>query len=148
MGYPSMSILSLFISFMISAATFSSPVTGSKSDDPDTAVFTLSNIEYTESMVYSTPAHLAVADGHITFNLSNTAVPYITYCEAYGYHLTQYFYGEFTYNCDSLTGVEAGAGSNFTFSRPDGVLNVNQTWMNSQSYVSSLQNECWPHQSC
>lgn len=95
--------------------------------DPD---FTLHDISYMSSMTYSTPAHLAVAQGYISFNLTNTAVPYKTHCSAFSSRITDFFFGDIVYHCDAPTGkgVSEGASANFTFSKPDGVFDVNQTW--------------------
>jgi len=95
--------------------------------------FHLENITYTSQEIYSTPAHLAVAGGTISFNLTNSAVPYTAYCTAYGTQLTQFFFGNQVYECAAPTGPgvvngSEGFGANFTFSTPDGAFNVNQTW--------------------
>ncbi|OCL10476.1 hypothetical protein AOQ84DRAFT_215440 [Glonium stellatum] len=98
------------------------------------AVFTLHDINYSSYIIYSTPAHLAVAQGHIEFNLTNTDVPYTTHCSAYSSQVFNFFYGNIVYQCDAPTGegVTAASSANFTFSEPDGVFNVNQTWSCSQ----------------
>jgi hypothetical protein len=90
--------------------------------------FTLSEITYSSSMVYSTPAHLATYGGYISFSLSNPEVSYVTACSARGVHLQDFFYGEITYTCDKPEG--ATGETTFTFSRPDNSFNVNQTWSN------------------
>ncbi|KAF2661269.1 hypothetical protein K491DRAFT_753913 [Lophiostoma macrostomum CBS 122681] len=91
---------------------------------------TLSDITYTSSEVYSTPAHLATYGGYISFNLSNPSISYITPCSARGVHLQDFFYGEITYTCDKPADTTAGvdAAATFTFSRPDNTFTVNQTW--------------------
>jgi hypothetical protein len=93
-------------------------------------VFTLHNITYGSSITYSTPAHLAVAEGQIEFNLTNTAIPYTTHCSGFSSRLSEFFYGEIVYQCDAPTGegVNKDASAKFTFSKPDGAFNVNQTW--------------------
>jgi hypothetical protein len=92
--------------------------------------FTLHDITFQSSMTYSTPAHLAVAEGHISFNLNSTAVPYTTHCVASSSSWPGFFYGEIVYRCDVPTGQGVGpeASANFTFSRPESTFNVNQTW--------------------
>lgn len=94
------------------------------------SVFTLKNITYSSSLTYSTPAHLAVSEGQISFNLTNSALSYTTHCTGYSSRLTDFFYGDIWYQCDAVTGKEVGTGAtaNFTFSKPDGTFNVNQTW--------------------
>jgi len=93
-------------------------------------IFTLHNITYSSEVIYSTPAHLAVADATIAFNLTNTAVPYTTHCTASSMREFNFFYGEIVYKCNPPTeaGISPGASANFTFSQPDGVFTVNQTW--------------------
>ncbi|OCL10569.1 hypothetical protein AOQ84DRAFT_438252 [Glonium stellatum] len=93
-------------------------------------VFTLTNITYTSEIIYSTPAHLAVANGRIEFNLTNSAVPYITHCNAESEWLYDFFYGNIVYTCDAPTGegIAEDASANFTFSKPAGTFEVNQTW--------------------
>ena len=88
--------------------------------------WTLTDINYSSSMVYSTPAHLATYGGYIQFNLTSTAVDYITRCSARGVHLQDFFYGEIVYTCEQDAGPSAL--TNFTFSRPDNSFSVNQTW--------------------
>jgi hypothetical protein len=90
----------------------------------------LHNITYSSEIIYSTPAHLAVAYATIDFNLTNTAIPYTTYCTASSEREFNFFYGEIVYNCNTPAGVGVGpdASANFTFNQPDGTFNVNQTW--------------------
>ena len=92
-------------------------------------LLTLDNITYSSSTIYSTPAHLAVAQGTISFNLSTSAVPYTTHCSAFSSQPYDFFYGNVVYRCDTPVGegVEAGAQAVFTFS-VDGTFAVNQTW--------------------
>jgi len=81
-------------------------------------------------MIYSTPSHLAVTQANVTFGLKNTDVPYTTRCYGFGNRYNDFFYGDVTYTCDVPTGPGAtpGDAATFTFSKPDGVFNVNQTW--------------------
>lgn len=106
-------------------------------------VFTLKDIVYSSQIIYSTPAHLAVADGHIEFNLTNSAVPYTTHCSGSSEWLYDFFYGNIVYICDARTGegVAEGASANFTFSNPAGTFAVNQTW----SEPGRGHNECYEH---
>lgn len=93
-------------------------------------VFTLKDIIYSFQIIYSTPAHLAVAGGHIEFNLTNSAEPYTTHCSGLSDWLYNFFYGNVVYICDARTGVGVaeGASANFTFSNPAGTFAVNKTW--------------------
>ena len=119
---PGFALLCLFLAFAASAS----------------ATFTLYNITYSQYEVYSTPSHLATYGGTISFGLSNSmapgAAPPPSSCKATGNHLTEMFYGEFIYPCDSPGGVS----TNFTFSRPGNILQVNQTWTN-KGWVQSLR---------
>ncbi|KAF2196987.1 hypothetical protein GQ43DRAFT_356358, partial [Delitschia confertaspora ATCC 74209] len=84
--------------------------------------FTLSEITYHSNMIYSTPAHLAVYGGDISFNLTNSAVQpkTVSHCTARGMHLQDMFYGEIVYQC--------GDNTNFTYARPLNTFVINQTW--------------------
>ncbi|KAF2396455.1 hypothetical protein EJ06DRAFT_240766 [Trichodelitschia bisporula] len=118
-------IAALLLPFLL-APTLASP-TGS----PRHATFTLSNINYNSSMIYSTPAHLAVSEGYIDFDLENSAVPYTAHCSAYSSRGFGFFFGDQVYQCT----VPAGSAS-FTFSQPDGVFNVNETWTQEHGHRS------------
>jgi hypothetical protein len=109
--------------------TFSLPAPNQKPHHHD-PIFTLHDITLNGETIYSTPAHLAVNDATISFNLTNTAVPYTTHCSGTGLRYTDFFYGEIVYKCDAPAGPGVGpnAAANFTFSKPDGVFQVNQTW--------------------
>lgn len=87
-------------------------------------LFTLHNIIYSSSIIYSTPAHLAVAEGTVSFNLSNSATPYTTHCSGSSSQIYEFFYGDIVYKCDSSPETSAL----FTFSEPNGTFAVNQTW--------------------
>jgi hypothetical protein len=97
---------------------------------PPLPLFTLRDITYSSEIIYSTPAHLAVSDATISFNLTNKALPYTTHCTATSLRYPDFFYGELVYKCDAPSGAGIGpaASANFTFSYPDGVFSVNQTW--------------------
>jgi hypothetical protein len=65
-------------------------------------IFTLHDITYWSSLRYSTASHLAVAEGQISFNLTNTAIPYTTHCIAFSSRVFEFF-GEIVYDsCDDL----------------------------------------------
>ncbi|KAF2186447.1 hypothetical protein K469DRAFT_706418 [Zopfia rhizophila CBS 207.26] len=99
--------------------------------------FTLQDINYYSSMVYSTPAHLATYGGRIQFNLTNPAVSYLTRCDAWGRHLQDMFYGESEYTCEAPVG-ETGV-TNFTYSRPNNAFTVNQTWtQDGKTYLGKI----------
>jgi hypothetical protein len=112
-------IVSLLLPVMVPAAVL-----------PAQPLFTISDIIYSSSTTYSTPAHRATTGGTISFNLTNKALPYTTHCTATGMRYPGFFYGEMVYQCDTPTGAGVGpvASANFTFSYPGGVFSVNQTW--------------------
>jgi hypothetical protein len=80
-------------------------------------------------MIYSTPAHLAVAEGTVTFNLSNSAVSYVTHCAASSSRGFGFFFGDQTFNCDAVPNQPVADAAVFTFSEPDGTFKVNATWV-------------------
>jgi hypothetical protein len=96
------------------------------------ASFTLKDIYFSSSVIYSTPAHLAVSQGHVEFNITNSAVPYKTHCQADSVgRLPDFFYGDVVYQCDAPTGKGKGNGTGittFTFSKSAGTFNVTQAW--------------------
>jgi hypothetical protein len=90
--------------------------------------FDLRFINYTSEKIYSTPAHLAVAYGALTFDLLNSVLPYNTHCTGTGVQLSDFFYGNTIYHCDDPNVPSNPSAANFTFERDTGVVTVNQTW--------------------
>lgn len=87
---------------------------------------TLCNVEYSAALVYSTPAHLATYYGKLEFWIENSAVGYVTHCEAQNSALAGIYIDEQIYQCDSPM---FGSGSaSFSYNRPDNKLSLNQTW--------------------
>lgn len=121
------SILAVLLPFLLLAISSASEPPPHKKCNKD-AIFALHDIAFSSLYIYSTPSHLAVAQGTIDFNLTNTAVPYTTRCPATSGQITDFFYGDIVYQCDVPTGQRVGpeSSTNFTFSRPDGVFDVNQ----------------------
>ncbi|KAF2737691.1 hypothetical protein EJ04DRAFT_561375 [Polyplosphaeria fusca] len=106
------------------------------SSAPSSLTLTLSDIYYHSSKVYSTPAHLATYGGDIAFNVtsSDSAVPGIARCSARGLHLNDFFYGELDYTCET---VLSNVVTNFTFSTPNSMFTINQTWTeDGNSYLA------------
>ncbi|KAI1201172.1 hypothetical protein F5X97DRAFT_46392 [Nemania serpens] len=85
----------------------------------------IENFTYHASYIFSTPAH-QIASGSVEFNLTNPAIPEKVTCTAYSTQLTDFFYGNFNYNCVAPTG--STTRTSFAFSRPSGQLDINQTW--------------------
>ena len=119
-------LIHLFSLLAISVLTIAQPATP-RGTRP---VFVLKDISYSSEVVHSSPEHRAVAEGKISFKLTNTAVEGTALCSGDSSHFANFFYGEKTYYCQ----VPLGAGpSSFTFSKPDGVFMVNQTWIDYAS---------------
>ncbi|KAI8947082.1 hypothetical protein F4801DRAFT_562206 [Xylaria longipes] len=106
---------------------------GPRSSNPSCASLSFSNdfswtiedFTYSASYHFTTPAH-QVSGGNVNFNLTNPAVPEKVTCTAYSTQLSDFFYGNFNYNCQAAEG--STTETSFAFSRPSGLLNVNQTW--------------------
>ncbi|KAH8168577.1 alternaria alternata allergen 1 domain-containing protein [Sarocladium implicatum] len=84
------------------------------------------NFDYHASYIFTTPAHQN-SWGYANFTLSNPALPYKPVCSAQSSQLSEFFYGDFVYDC-KVPEKYAGDEATFTFSRPSGQLNINQTW--------------------
>ncbi|KAH6681305.1 hypothetical protein B0J14DRAFT_647716 [Halenospora varia] len=119
-----MQILTTSLTFLALCASSSCLPTDEKRIKP---VFTLHNVTYHSSVVYSTPAHLATKSGTVEFNLTNPAVPYTTHCTGYSMQYPDFFYGDIVYNCDAVPS-NTDAKATFTFSYPGQSFSVNQTW--------------------
>ncbi|KAI0400825.1 hypothetical protein F4802DRAFT_601587 [Xylaria palmicola] len=88
--------------------------------------WTVQSFTYHAQYTFSTPAH-QVSSGSVRFNLTNPALPETAVCAADSTQLTDFFYGDFVYHCQApATG--SGTATTFAFSRPSGLLTVNQTW--------------------
>lgn len=115
---------------LLATTSISMPLEPGRSEDDKCPVFKLHDITYSSEMIFSTPAHLAVADATVTFNLTNTAVPYTTQCTGGSMQAFDFFpsYDQIVYQCTTPPGAPAGASANFTFVFLGGTFNVNQTW--------------------
>ncbi|KAE9369817.1 hypothetical protein N431DRAFT_381161 [Stipitochalara longipes BDJ] len=117
-----------FIALLFQAAlTLSSPAIDPKTHRSDHPIFILHNITYYSSTVYSTPAHLAVADASIQFNLTNTAVSYTTECSAFLDADPAVFYGNQNFSCKVPASVDPEASTNFTYAA-NGAFEIYSTW--------------------
>ncbi|KAI1085450.1 hypothetical protein F5B20DRAFT_518413 [Whalleya microplaca] len=87
--------------------------------------WSVENFDYHASYIFTTPAHQN-SWGYVNFNLTNPALEYQAVCSASSNQLSDFFYGTMAYNCTEPDGTSAE--TKFDFSRPSGVLNVNQTW--------------------
>ncbi|KAI0182712.1 hypothetical protein EV127DRAFT_48244 [Xylaria flabelliformis] len=80
---------------------------------------------YTAGYLFTTPSH-QVSSGSVQFNLTNPAVSEKVTCSADSTWLTEFFYGNINYNCQAAEG--STTKTSFSFNRPSGELNINQTW--------------------
>jgi hypothetical protein len=87
--------------------------------------WTIKSFTYHASYIFTTPAH-QVPSGTVSFNLTNPAILGEVTCSAYSDQLTDFFYGNFNYNCNVPSG--SSAKTSFAFNRPTGRLDLNQTW--------------------
>ena len=96
----------------------------------DHPIFTLHNITYSSSTIYSTPAHLAVQDASIQFNLTNTAVDYTTECSAFLDSDPAVFYGNQNFTCKVPPSVDPEASTNFTYASEgtNGAFEIYSIW--------------------
>lgn len=99
------------------------------------AVLTLNQINYSSEMIYSTPAHLAVSDGTVSFDLINSELPYVVQCSQTSSQSPGFFYGNQEYTCPMPSGASPGDAVSFTYNAADGTFNVNQTWSCGTAYV-------------
>ena len=93
---------------------------------PDSRHFFLSNFAYYDSIIYSTPSHLAVAYGSVSFDFYNSAIEATVTCMASNGQAWNFFYGNIVYNCKGP--VEDLGVATFTFNQTDGTVGVNETW--------------------
>ncbi|KAH9886144.1 hypothetical protein F4778DRAFT_759142 [Xylariomycetidae sp. FL2044] len=97
--------------------------------------WTVKDFDYHASYIFTTPAHQN-SWGYVSFNLSNPALAYEAQCSAASSQLSDFFYGNFPYTCtvpDADAGGSTTTETTFDFSRPSGVLDVNQTWVCSDA---------------
>ncbi|KAJ0125269.1 hypothetical protein J7T55_006614 [Diaporthe amygdali] len=93
--------------------------------------WTVEDFDYHASYIFTTPAHQN-SWGYVNFNLSNPAVPdLLASCNAASSQLSDFFYGNFQYNCtfNGEVGQPGPAPAKFTFSRPSGELVIDQSWV-------------------
>ncbi|GAP93076.1 hypothetical protein SAMD00023353_10000270 [Rosellinia necatrix] len=87
--------------------------------------WTIEDFTYHAGYLFTTPAH-QVSSGSVDFSLTNPAFSEKVSCTAYSTWLTDFFYGNINYNC--TIPENTGTETTFSFSRPSGELNINQTW--------------------
>jgi hypothetical protein len=82
------------------------------------------DFDFHASYIFTNPAHQN-SWGYVNFTLENPALDYRPVCSSSSNQLNDFYYGTAVYECD--TPVE-GDDATYTFSRPSGELQVNQTW--------------------
>ena len=87
--------------------------------------WTVEAFRYHASYVFTTPAHQN-SWGYVDFNLTNAALGYKAACTASSSQISDFFYGDVAYDCVVPDGKSAS--TSFSFSRPDGALQMNQSW--------------------
>jgi len=86
----------------------------------------LSNLTFNTTTIYSTPAHLAVAQATLGFKLYNGATMSTWNCVGYGYDLWDWFRGESQFNCTPAAaqpGLPAWPDQTYSASGPMGPMN-------------------------
>ncbi|KAI1486745.1 hypothetical protein F5X96DRAFT_215636 [Biscogniauxia mediterranea] len=89
----------------------------------------IEDFDYHASYIFTTPAHQN-SWGYVNFNLTNPALGYEAKCSAASNQLSDFFYGTMAYTCSS---PEDNTETTFDFSRPSGLLHVNQSWVCSDA---------------
>ncbi|KAI0020872.1 hypothetical protein F4780DRAFT_779096 [Xylariomycetidae sp. FL0641] len=93
--------------------------------------WTVENFVYNASYIFTTPAHQN-SWGYVNFDLRNPALAYDVACRASSSQLNDFFYGNVPYTCSSSSAADNSSSTTettFSYSRPSGQLNVNQTWV-------------------
>jgi hypothetical protein len=90
----------------------------------------LSNVNYGSFWIYSTPAHLAVAQGKVGFTVLNNLVGAPITCTATSMQEFSFFVGTQAYNCDvSKMPANMEAKLSFTFDTANGgTVGVAASW--------------------
>ncbi|EPE31844.1 hypothetical protein GLAREA_11926 [Glarea lozoyensis ATCC 20868] len=91
-------------------------------------IWTLTNITYTSTAIYSTPAHLATAYASFSFSLSSNAVPYTYTCSAGSSSYPTYFNGDQAYTCTASNG-DATAQATWTWNAGTKEVYFNANWV-------------------
>ncbi|KAI1362229.1 hypothetical protein F5Y08DRAFT_279408 [Xylaria arbuscula] len=121
--------LTAVLPFAVAAPYGLSPrtnTTGCTSTSFGDFAWAIEDFTYHAGYIFSTPAH-QISSGSVAFNITNPAYPEEKVsCTAYSTWLQDFFYGNINYNCD--VPEDSGITTSFSFSRPSGQLNINQTW--------------------
>lgn len=118
----------LVLSSPISLASRDSYLSGCSDLSLQDFEWQVDDFDFHSSYIFTTPAHQN-SWGYVNFNLSNPAVPdVVASCSAASDQLQDFFFGTQIYKC-TVNGTTAGpAPASFTYNRPSGELDVNQTW--------------------
>lgn len=107
-------------------ASLSSRATEETCTKKSTAAYewTVDDFDFHASYTFSTPAHQN-SWGYVNFTLTNSVLDYKPICSASSSQLEDFFYGTMVYDCKVPENAEEAT---FTYSRPSGALQINQTW--------------------
>ncbi|KAH7324951.1 hypothetical protein B0I35DRAFT_476152 [Stachybotrys elegans] len=86
--------------------------------------WTIEDFDFHASYIFTTPSHQN-SWGYVNFTLKNEVVDYVAQCSAASNWLSDFYYGQVIYSCEV---PERAGQTTFTFNRPTGEVQVNQTW--------------------
>ncbi|KAK3326083.1 hypothetical protein B0H66DRAFT_550034 [Apodospora peruviana] len=88
----------------------------------------ITGFDYHASYIFTTPAHQN-SWGYVNFNITNPAVPGVAAtCSGTSNQLSDFFYGTMPYTCTTPDDSSLPRKTTFDFSRPSGLLRINETW--------------------
>lgn len=106
--------------------------------------WSVTDLYYHSSIVFSTPAH-QIPNGMISFSLAHPAMPGVSLaCSASSTQLQDFFYGNQYFSCTNGNVTdETATRATFRFDKATGRVDLNQTWTCTDvdpvyPYVSSL----------
>ncbi|KAF2502308.1 hypothetical protein BU16DRAFT_521056 [Lophium mytilinum] len=114
--------LAAIISSVFAAPTKREECCNDRSKNPE---WTVHGLDYHASYIFTTPAHQN-SWGYVNFNLTNTAVDYTVACSGDSDQLSDFFYGNMWYTCQTAEGTPPAY---FRYDRPTGRVDLNQTWV-------------------
>ena len=89
----------------------------------------LTGIVYDQVLAYSSSTALGPSQGNVTFQLTNSVVPYTTNCVATSTLAPEFFTQTMPpWECDLPSNAPSGAGATFMFDQALGLFQVNQTF--------------------
>ena len=86
------------------------------------------NLHFHSSITFSTPAH-QIPGICVSFNLSNSALPYAMSCAASSTQLSDFFYGNQWFSCSAPDSTPSAYEASFQFDKAGGRLDIKQRWL-------------------